>query len=207
MADLCELVAARQPSTEKTGTIRVGFLGRLSPEKGAREFVKMARDFTEEGYDATWVIAGDGPERAWIEERYACLIAKGNLKLLGEIDDVRSFLRGIDILVMASTNEGLPYSLLEAMASGCAVAAYAVGGVSEVIRDSSLGLLASPQDYRTLKAHVGHLLNSPVDLEIIAAAGSAHVRAHFALRNRRATIEELYNSASCRDWKGGRVTI
>lgn len=203
MVALSEVADARRSLAAESRAIRVGFLGRLSPEKGVKDFVRMARELTDEGHSVTWSIAGDGPEREWVEERAAGLIAGGRLSLLGEIDDVRSFLAGIDILVMTSLNEGLPYSLLEAMASGCAVVAYGVGGIVEVIRDSSLGCLVHPQDYGSLKTHLSRLLNSRAEVDRIAAAGSAHARARFALRDRKAPLREIYDSVSHRHRKGG----
>lgn len=164
--------------------MRVGFLGRLSPEKGTHELLEVARGLLAANPSATLAIAGDGPDRLWLEDASRALTATGRLTWHGAARDVTAFLAGIDVLVMPSHNEGLPYALLEGMAAGCGVVAFRVGGIPEVVADESLGVLVEPGDVDAFIRAVKELAVDPTRVRALGQAASAHVDAHFALRDR-----------------------
>ena len=193
---LLDVARSRETLLVEARTFRIGFLGRLSSEKGVHTLLWMARRLAEEGAKATWMIAGDGPQREWLVDESSDLATAGVVRVLGEITDVRSFLAGTDVLVMPSANEGLPYAMLEAMAAGCAVAAYGVGGVAEVISDPSLGCIAEPGDYLALEGELRRLIVDPAKARALGDAASLHVQTNFALDSRKGTMEKLYHSAS-----------
>ena len=183
--------AARRDGAATRG-IRIGFLGRLSREKGTDELVRLAAslavdDPARDGGDrgpAHLVVAGDGPERDRVATELAAEIAAGRVTLAGAIDDVAGFLGDIDILVMPSHNEGLPYVLLEAMAAGCAVVAFRVGGIPEVIDGPETGVLVPPGDVDALVAAVRALIADPERVAAIGAAARSRVGAAFDLADR-----------------------
>ncbi len=174
------------------GPLRVGFLGRLSPEKGTRELLEVARGLLAEDTSSTLAIAGDGPDRAWLENAARALTATGRLSWEGAIRDVAGFLSSVDVLVMPSHNEGLPYVLLEAMAAGCGVVAFRVGGIPEVVADESMGVLVDPGDVRALVRAVVELAADPVRVRSLGRAAAAHVHAHFALHDRLPLLARAY---------------
>jgi glycosyltransferase involved in cell wall biosynthesis len=175
-----------------TNPIRVGFLGRLSPEKGTFELLEVARALLAENASATLAIAGDGPDRAWLEDASRNMTETGRLVWCGAVGDVVGFLADIDVLVVPSHNEGLPYAVLEGMAAGCGIVAFRVGGIPEVVADASLGVLVEPGDVDAFVRAVVELAGNPARVRVLGRAAAAHVRGHFALRDRFPLFSRAY---------------
>lgn len=195
MAELLGVARARRPWSGTGDVARIGFLGRLSPEKGVDHFVTVADHLVRRGERAIFTIAGDGPQREWLIVKSEGLVANGSLAILGEIEDAARFLAGMDILLMPSANEGLPYSLMEAMAAGCAVIAYGVGGITEVVSNSSLGRIVRPGDCLGLERASQELVADPAMGRALGIAASKHIQDHFSLEARRQLMERVYDSA------------
>lgn len=184
-------VAARRTQLAH-GPVRVGFLGRLSPEKGTLELLEVAHRLLEENASATLTIAGDGPDRAWLENDLRSLTATGRLIWRGTVRDAAGFLAGVDVLIMPSRSEGLPYVVLEAMAAGCGIVAFRVGGIPEVVAVESLGVLIEPGDLAAFVRAVVELAADPARVWSLGQAAAVHVQAHFALRDRLPDLARAY---------------
>ena len=174
------------------GPVRVGFLGRLSPEKGTHELLEVAPHLLAENASATLAIAGDGPDRAWLEHASRALTGTGRLAWRGSVGDVVGFLADVDVLIMPSHNEGLPYVLLEAMAAGCGIVAFRVGGIPEVVANESLGVLVVPGDLGAFIRAVVELAADPARVRSLGRSAAAHVDTHFALRDRLPLLARAY---------------
>ncbi len=172
--------------------VRFGFLGRLSGEKGTRDLVALAPRLLAGSPTATLAIAGDGPDSTWLGPALEDLPDNDRVTWVGAVRDAGGFLAGIDVLLMPSLSEGLPYSLLEAMAAGCAVVAYRVGGIPEVITDPSLGILVEPGDLDGFVAAVLELAGDPRRVDALGRAAAEHVATQFALQVRQPQIAEAY---------------
>ena len=184
-------IAAERPAQGRIGLpARVGYLGRLSPEKGTRELTELAGSLA--AGSATLEIAGDGPDRVWLEEALRSVAHRNSIRLRGPVSDPASFLRDVDILVVPSHNEGMPYVVLEGMAAGCAVVAFAVGGIPEVISGRDLGVLVTPGDVAGLIAAVAHLAADPIRVAAMGRAGSDHIAKQFALDGRVPALWDAY---------------
>jgi glycosyltransferase involved in cell wall biosynthesis len=107
--------------------LRIGGLGRLTRQKGFDVLVEAVRLLVEDGVPARLAIGGDGPESTSLRRAATGL----PVELAGEVTDVAAWWRGIDVFVLPSRWEGLPFVLLEAMAAGVPVVATDVGGVRE----------------------------------------------------------------------------
>ncbi len=190
LAALAAVNAARAGGPAGAGAaaiVRIGYLGRLSPEKGTAELLRLV-DATAGRDDLTITIAGDGPDRAQIDDLVRRPDA-AHVHVLGAVLDVPAVLAGFDIFVMPSHNEGLPYALLEAMAAGCAVVAFRVGGIPEVVDDPRLGLLVAPGDVDGFVRAVLDLAADPAQQRSIGSAAATHIPAAFALRDRLPLLE------------------
>ena len=172
--------------------LRLGFLGRLSPEKGTRELLAVSRRPFESGANASVAIAGDGPDRQWLEAESHAMTQSGFMSYVGVVQSAADSLGHVDVLVMPSRNEGMPYVLLEAMAAGCAVVAFGVGGIPEVIAAPTLGVVVQPGDADGLTAALGRLCDSLAEARSIGRAAADHVREHYALRTRLPSILQAY---------------
>jgi len=159
-------------------------VGRL---KEPKDFVTFARALTL--LDASSFRArllGDGPDRGAVEAIGA------PLELAGEQKDVPAQLAQADVFVLSSRSEGLPMSILEAMAAGLPVVASAVGGVPELVVDGETGLLVPPGDERALAAALARIVGDASLRTRLGAAGRARAEERFALELFRARHIELY---------------
>jgi len=128
---------------------RVGFLGRLDEEKNVRELAAVAKRLPS---DVTFSFIGDGDLREWLEAELADEIAAGRVEMRGWVDhdEVPAELNRLRLVVLPSEpTEGLPTSILEALACGTPVYATPVSGVPDVVRPGETGFLmesAAPAD-------------------------------------------------------------
>jgi glycosyltransferase involved in cell wall biosynthesis len=122
---------------------RLVSVGRL---KEPKDFVGLVRALARVDVPFCAAIVGDGPDRPLVEAAIAEAGLSGSIELLGERDDVASQLAQSDVFVLSSRSEGMPISVLEAMAAGLPVVASAVGGVPELVVDGETGVLVPPDD-------------------------------------------------------------
>lgn len=122
----------------------VGFLGRLSAEKGVNFLIEAGADLVEAGLPVRLLIVGEGEERANLEALVAQRGMTQKVIFAGFQADTRSWLSAFDLFALPSLTEGTPMALLEAMALGVPVLASNVGGVPKVITDGHNGLLVEP---------------------------------------------------------------
>ncbi|MEK6529428.1 MAG: glycosyltransferase, partial [candidate division NC10 bacterium] len=105
----------------------------------------------------------------------------------------------MDCFALASTRtEGVPQSLLQAMAAGVPVVASAVGGIPEAIEDGATGLLVPPGDPAALAAALGSVLKDPEAARRRAAAGRALVAARFSRERMMGRLTALYGELIAR---------
>jgi glycosyltransferase involved in cell wall biosynthesis len=139
------------------------------------------------------VIVGDGPDRSVLEEAIARRGLAGRVELLGDRHDVADILAGSDLFLLSSRSEGLPMSILEAMAAGLPVVASDVGGVSEAVVDGETGLLVPAADADALAAALGRLLRDPDARRRLGERGHAVARERFDLERFHREHVELYH--------------
>ena len=134
---------ARQPTAD--APTRILYLGRLSrPQKRVQLFPEILRQLGLSGLHFEWTIAGDGPERAWLHANLPLKEGDVHVRFTGPVHyrEVPAILQKHDIFLLASEAEGLPLSLLEAMAHGLVpVVSDLASGVSEAANRSSAMLV------------------------------------------------------------------
>jgi glycosyltransferase involved in cell wall biosynthesis len=122
----------------------VGFVGRLSPEKGPDKFVLTADRVCQNHPDVHFVLVGDGPEREMLEGMISRSCAPDRIHLAGSWQNTEHIYPSFEILLQTSRSEAMPLAIIEAMACGIPVIALAVGGVAEIIEAGSTGIHISP---------------------------------------------------------------
>jgi glycosyltransferase involved in cell wall biosynthesis len=140
----------------------VGFSGRWGDEKDPLIFVEIARRLSH--LPIHFVMTGAGPLRSRIEEAIASGKLGNRFHLVGEVEDVRPWIRSYDALVLPSRLDGRPVVVLEALALGVPVIASAVGGLPELVDDGVNGSLCVPG----IAAHfAGKIAKLALDRELL----------------------------------------
>jgi glycosyltransferase involved in cell wall biosynthesis len=126
---------------------------------------------------------GDGEERQSLAASARRLRIEDRVLFRGFSSSPAEFYQGFDVFILPSRFEGLPFSLVEAMASGCEVLATRVGGIPEVITSQAFGTLVPPSDVEALaRAMSERLVASAAERAAISRAAREHVMAHFSQR-------------------------
>lgn len=141
----------------------IGVIGRLVSIKGHQYFLKAAKDVLNTFGDSSvrFLVIGDGELRKKLESHCREIGIEGSVTFLGWRDDLEPIYADLDVVVLSSLNEGTPVSVIEAMASGKAVVATRVGGVSDLIEDGISGMLVPSKDPISLAQAIIKLLKDP----------------------------------------------
>ncbi len=167
----------------------IGWVGRLSPEKGADLFLDALREPVCAEVQA--VILGDGPERAALEATVRGSGLGSRVRLLGRVQEAAQLMPALDVLVMSSRTEGTPATLLEAMAAGVPAVAFAVGGIPNVLDELS-GWLVEPQDVGGLAHAIATVLSQPQEAARRAETARKVVQDRFGLEPWLDRIDRIY---------------
>jgi glycosyltransferase involved in cell wall biosynthesis len=145
-----------QPFAERGKT--VGFLGRLEAEKRVPLLAEVAAELPE---DIRMIFVGDGTYRETLERQLAEEIDAGQVEVVGwvEYDAVPAQLNRLQLLLLPSKTEGLPTTVLEAMACGTPAYATPVAGVPDVVRDGETGFLMETVDARLIADEITRILD------------------------------------------------
>ncbi len=166
----------------------VGYVGRLSPEKGLDVLVRTLERIPE----LTVVLVGDGPDRESLERLAAELGVADRLTLPGWIEEPRPWLAMFDVFAFPSRSEGFGLALIEAMFASRPVVATAIGGIPDVVVDGETGLLVPPEDPTALAQALGTLLADDELRLAMGTRGRARARQEFNLENMIHSYESLY---------------
>lgn len=147
---------------------------------------------------ARLLIVGDGPERERIEGDIARRHLSSSVQMLGTRRDVPRLLAAADVFLLNSLSEGIPLTLLEAMAAGLPAVCTRVGGMPEVVEDGRTGLLVSPQNPTELAAAIERLASQPAERLRMGAAAREAVSLRFNEDLMMARYREIYAAMVCR---------
>jgi len=168
-------------------------VGRLSKEKGFDILIQSFADLLQTGLEATLLIAGAGPERDSLQAQIGNLGCENAIRLVGHVSDPRRVYAAADVFALSSTSEGLPNSLLEAMACGVPVVATAVGAVPNVIIDELNGLLIQPGDAAALTLSLSRLILNEALRNQILSAGLRTIEEQYSFVCRMQKVAAVYD--------------
>jgi len=154
-------------------------VGRLDLPKGFPDLLEAFDVVRKTHPCAALLLVGDGPLRGQLDRQTVELGLEGHVFLLGQRDDVGTLLEASDIYVTSSHWEGLPVSVLEAMAAGLPVIATTVGELPYLVVRQA-GSLVPPRQPERLAAEINNLLLNPERMESMGAAGREHIRKNFS---------------------------
>jgi glycosyltransferase involved in cell wall biosynthesis len=169
-------------------------LGRLTRAKGYDVLIEAFRRVTADMPEAVLVIGGDGEEKERLTDSVESAGLGSNVKLPGMVRDIHGLLAASDIYVNSSRREGLPMTLLEAMAHGKPTVATNVGGNAEVVHAGITGILVPPEDPERLAEALIRMLRDG-DLRVKAGARAmALFDREFTIDKHCTQLKEYYRS-------------
>jgi glycosyltransferase involved in cell wall biosynthesis len=134
------------PAATRGDGIHVGTVSRLVPIKGLDLFLEVAGAVRSQAPSVRFSILGDGPLREELGRQAARLGIADCVEFLPPRPDPFDYYRSLDLYLNTSVHEGLPLSVVEAMASGTPVVSAAVGGIPEIVVDGEHGFLVNCRD-------------------------------------------------------------
>jgi glycosyltransferase involved in cell wall biosynthesis len=171
-------------------TPRLVMVGRFQAPKDPVTLIRALAMLRETRFEALFV--GDGPDRPAVEEEVQRLGLESAVQFLGERSDVPALLATADVFVLSTRSEGLPLSILEAMAAGLPVVASNVGGVPELVLDDATGLLVPPADPHALAGALERLLEDPLLGRRLGDAARLRIAEQFDIAAVREAHVSLY---------------
>jgi glycosyltransferase involved in cell wall biosynthesis len=180
-------------STAAPGGPVIGFVGRLSREKGPDLFVDSLAHLLESHPDLSGLIVGDGPMEESLRHQVGKLGLSSTIRFAGQVSNVEPWYRQMNVLAISSRSEVFPNVLLEAVDAGLTVAATPVGGIPSVARE--LGGVAVARDVSA--ASIAEAIAGALDVDS-ADRVRTRERMHEAYsQHRRAeSLAALYRSLS-----------
>ena len=163
------------------GDLAVGMVGRLAPQKGCGHFIRAARLVAERQPRARFLLIGSGPLLPYLGALAADLGIGDRVLFLGHRPDADRLYAALDLFVLSSLWEGLPYAVLEAQASSLAVVASRIPGCEELVADGRTGYLVALPDEEQIAARILHLLTDPARRAEMGRAARARVEKEFRL--------------------------
>ncbi|RME08298.1 MAG: glycosyltransferase, partial [Anaerolineae bacterium] len=169
----------------------LGTIGRLVPDKGQAYFLQAAARLRNRFPQARFLIVGDGPDDVALRALAERLNLADAVTFTGFRQDIPALLGAMDVLVMPSLREGLPLTLLEALAAGVPVVATDTGGVRALLGEEA-GLVVPPADVAALVAACERLLSDEALRERLGARGRSLVQTRYSLRRTADRLAALY---------------
>ncbi|MBI5809744.1 MAG: glycosyltransferase family 4 protein [Deltaproteobacteria bacterium] len=174
-------------------TLLAGMVSVIRSWKGHDCFVEAAGILSKKFPDARFIITGDGPRREAIEKMVKDKNLSGHVLMLGHREDIPDIMAFIDILVQPSYgNEGVPQSLLQAMAMETPVVVSDIRPLLEVVTDKVTGLVAKTKDPESLAEKIEALMRDKALRDRLGAAGRRLVVERFSMENMADAVERTY---------------
>lgn len=171
----------------------VAGVGRLNPQKNFALFLDVASRLARQFPGLRFLLAGNGPEESALKRRTHELGLEDRVVFSGYVADSRLVYRAADVLLMPSLFEGLPMTLLEAMAMDLPVVASRLDGMAEVLRDGQNGLLVASGDAEGFEHAVARLLEDDIFAGNIKHAARSTIEAGFSVEGMTQAVESVYH--------------
>ena len=187
---------------EKPNVKHIGICGRLVPVKRVDLFLEAAalmssttqikEQVNEEAF--AFHVIGDGPLRSQLEAQARGLGLNDVLTFHGHCQDVASIIYSLDVLLMCSDHEGLPMTLLEAMALGTPIVGHHAGALTEFLKSGNGGRLATSHSPEGYSSALAAILSSESLRDDAVRKGGALVKSKFTATNNAVRILGVYQS-------------
>lgn len=178
--------------------IVAGIVAQLIERKGHAYLLSALATLRDSHPRLRLLVFGKGPLETELQQQVKALGLESMVIFAGFREDLDDYLGCLDLLVHPAVAEGMGVAVLKAGAAGVAVAAFAAGGVREVIIDEETGLLIPTGDAEGLAAAIARLADDPALRKQLGTRAQAHVREHFSVDAMVQAHAALYASV-CKD--------
>jgi glycosyltransferase involved in cell wall biosynthesis len=166
--DACMVKDAAERFGVELGQVCVVNVGRLTHQKSQSTIVDAARLLNDRGRHFKFIIAGEGEMRETLQQQIADANVVESVRLVGFIDPIADLLSIATVFVLPSRDEGMPVSLLEAVACHIPVVATKVGAIGSVIKHKESGLLIEPDRPVELADAIEEIVDNPIQSKSFA---------------------------------------
>jgi glycosyltransferase involved in cell wall biosynthesis len=193
------IVYNRQTTRRKIGISQEAFVfaaaGRLVPTKGQQYLIRAFAQIRENLNNAQLLIAGTGELKDELQRLAFELGCGQSVHFPGHINNMPEFYAAIDIFVLPSIAEGLPRTLIEAMASGVLCIATDAGGIPEILDNGRCGLLVPPKNENALADAMLKAANMPQqEKSAVISAAKEYIKKEFSHNVIIKRIEKIYDT-------------
>jgi glycosyltransferase involved in cell wall biosynthesis len=185
----------------------VGWIGRLSNEKGPDIFLRAAAHVLVKCPNTRFIVVGDGPDLVTLNTLIDELKIGKSISFVGRREDMPAVYASLDVMVSSSRQEALPMAILEGMASGLPLVATAVGDVPTVVLDGQTGILVSSEDIESLTAGIVKLLQNSTLRKSFGAAARKLIEEEFSAQRMTAHYLSVYDKAVASERSGEANTL
>ncbi|MEE2637942.1 MAG: glycosyltransferase [Acidobacteriota bacterium] len=175
-----------------SGSPRIAVVANFFPIKGHRFLIRAIPSVLAVFPDARFVLAGDGESRPAVTALAERLGVRQRVSFTGEIKDSLDLMRASDLVVLPSVSEGLPVTLVEAMAIGRPVVTTRAGGIPEVVEDDVSARIVPPRDPDALGRAMVELLTQPELAQTLCTQAKRVAHGRFSADRMVRRIEEVY---------------
>jgi glycosyltransferase involved in cell wall biosynthesis len=173
-------------------------VARLGMQKAHAVLLEAIPDILRLHPNVHFLWIGEGEQREALQQRIQTLGVGARVHLLGFRDDVPRYLAAADLFAIPTHYEGLPFSLVEAMAAGLPVVASVVSGIPEVLEDGAVGLLVEENTPESWRAGVCALLDDPARCAALGLAARHRAQHYDEARMTGDTLALLEHLAQAR---------
>lgn len=166
-------------------------VGRLNAQKNFSLFLDIATDILTRVPETHFVVAGTGPEERLLRDKAVALGISDRVTFAGYVPDSRRVYAASDVLVMPSRFEGLPMTLLEAMAMEMPFVASRLDGIADIVADGVDGFLATPGDRADFDSKVLAILEGRAPST--GSAARRKICEKFSAERLAADVEAVYD--------------
>jgi glycosyltransferase involved in cell wall biosynthesis len=196
-------VGDMERSADSSETLRILTVGRLVEKKGIDTLISAVAELNQRKISARLTIAGDGPDRARLEQIAADLNCRDQITWLGAVPNSRvsSLLGEADVFALPSRQDsngdrdGIPVVLMEAMAAGIPVIAGDLPTIAELVEEGVSGFLVKPNQPRALADKLAMLWENPALRQRMALEGRKKVESEFSLSLNLDRLERRFIAA------------
>jgi len=186
------------PEEKKSNPFTIGMIARISPIKGHSYFLQAISQVARKIPNLSVLIVGGFPKGKEKYKQELLLLVKrlgigDTVKFLGPRDDIPRILSEVNLLVHSPVEqEAFGRSIIEAQASGVPVVATSVGGVVDIVKDGSTGLLASPKDSKDLADKIVRIVKDKNLQERVSRNARKLVEENFSLERMACATLDIY---------------